>query len=346
MFMKFELVNPLDNRDWDELILSFKDYTFFHSSAWARVLVDTYNLKPLYWKITEKDTVIASLPSMEIKGLLFMHKCVSLPFSDYCGTLIYDNKLSSEVSVKIIEELKPYSFKYIEFRGGGNSKGPITVSKNYYHHNLKLHDEEGTLFKSFRNSTRRNIKKAQDKGVRVIISHSSEALDAFYKLHCKTRKHHGLPIQPKSFFNNIYKHIISAKSGFIVLAFIGETVVAGGVFFHIGEKAIFKFGASDQKYHYLKVNNAVMWEAIKYLSCNGFRILSFGRTHPENKGLLQYKDGWGTEKSVINYYYYDCLHESFKNKHCVLSPWYTTIFYKTPIPLLKVIGSILYKFQA
>ena len=83
------------------------------------------------------------------------------------------------------------------------------------------------------------------------------------------------------------------------MAYKNKKVITGGVYFHYCDKALFKFGASDQKYHYLKANNVVMWEAIKWYSNNGFKTISLGRTHPENKGLLQYKDGWGTQKSVI-----------------------------------------------
>lgn len=339
------MIEPLNYHEWDNLVSSFDEYSFFHSSAWARVLVDTYNFTPLYLKVTENDTVIALLPCMEVKGLLPGRKCVSLPFSDYCGPLGCENIPLEDMYAKIIEEGKHYLWKYIEIRGGESSKEPITASEYYYHHSLELHQNEETMFSSFRNSTRRNIKKAYNEDVTVTISYSPEAVDEFYKLNCLTRKHHGLPPQPKLFFSNIYKHIIAPKSGFVVLAYSGETVIAGGVFFHNGEKALYKYGASNQKYNYLKANNAVMWEAIKWFSHKGFKTFSFGRTHPENKGLLQYKNGWGTQKSVINYYKYDCKKELFIENHSVFSGWYTTVFRKTPIPVLKFIGSKFYKYM-
>ncbi len=343
--MKLEIIKPLNYNEWDNLVASFTDHSFFHSSAWARVLVDTYNFTLLYWKVTEKDKLIALLPCMEVKGLLSGCKCVSLPFSDYCGLLGCENIPLEDIYTKIIEKGKHYSWKYIEFRDGESSKGPITVSEYYYHHSLELHQNEETMFSSFRSSTRRNIKKAYNEGVTVTISYSSEAVDEFYKLNCLTRKHHGLPPQSKLFFSNIYKHIIAKKSGFVVLAYSGEAVVAGGVFFHNGEKALFKFGASDQKYNYLKANNVVMWEAIKWFSRKGFKTFSFGRTHPENKGLLQYKDGWGTKKSVLSYYKYDFEKKAFIVDPSVYSAWYTTIFKITPVPILEFIGYKLYKYM-
>ena len=343
--MKLEIIEPLNYNEWDNLVASFNDYSFFHSSAWAKVLFDTYEFKPLYYKITDKDTLIALIPCLEVKGLLSGRKCVSLPFSDHCGPLFCENIQIEDIFNKIIGESKKHSWRYIEFRGGGNLNDHIVVSNFYYQHTVKLQKNEKIIFSKFRNSTRRNVKKGYNEGVTVTISYSSEAVDEFYKLNCKTRKRHGLPPQPKLFFSNIYKHIIAAKSGFVVLAYIGEIVIAGGVFFHSGEKALFKFGASDQKYHYLKANNVVMWEAIKWYSDNGFKTISLGRTHPENKGLLQYKEGWGTQKSVINYYKYDCIKESFIENRYIFSGLYKTVFKKTPIPILEFIGSKFYKYM-
>jgi len=40
--------------------------------------------------------------------------------------------------------------------------------------------------------------------------------------------------------------------------------IASAVYFHFGDKAIYKYGASDRKYQHLRANNLVMWEAIRW----------------------------------------------------------------------------------
>ena len=32
--MDIQIINPVEYEDWDNLILSHPDYSFFHSSAW------------------------------------------------------------------------------------------------------------------------------------------------------------------------------------------------------------------------------------------------------------------------------------------------------------------------
>ena len=119
----------------------------------------------------------------------------------------------------------------------------------------------------------------------LTIQNTLESVKEFYKLQCITRKIHGLPPQPLYFFKKIYEHIISQKKGFVALATHNNNVIAGAVFFQFGHKAIFKYGASNPRYLYLRPNNLVMWEAIKWHCQNGIKTFDFGRTELKHKGL-------------------------------------------------------------
>jgi lipid II:glycine glycyltransferase (peptidoglycan interpeptide bridge formation enzyme) len=158
-----------------------------------------------------------------------------------------------------------------------------------------------------------------------------------------TRKQHGLPPQPFNFFKKIYNRIISKGFGFVILASINKKNIAGAMYFHFGGRALYKYGASDHQYQHLRANNLVMWEAIKWYSRNGFKSLCFGRTEPENQGLIQFKSGWGTTERQISYYRFDFKKEAFINRQARVTGFQNRIFRNMPIPLLKMVGSILYK---
>jgi hypothetical protein len=203
--------------------------------------------------------------------------------------------------------------------------------------------DENKIFSSFRDSTKRNIKKAIKEGVETNIYTSAEAVREFYRLNCLTRREHGLPPQTWSFFKNIHDYIIAMNLGFVALAAHRGKTIAGAVYFHLGNKALFKYGASEKKYQRLRANNLVMWEAIKYYCQNGCKSLNFGRTEPENKGLLQFKSGWGAKEHIINYYKYDFKKRAFIQNSSRVTGFYNKLFKNMPIPILKVVGSILYK---
>lgn len=333
----------MDYPNWDDLVLSTHDCSIFHSSAWAEVLRQTYRYTPYYFTTIEDGRLLALLPIMEVKSLLTGKRGVSLPFSDHCEPIFSDRVSFQKMTDFIILYGKEQRWKYIEFRGANAFLERETPSEYYFGHTLDLTTGINKIFSDLRGSTKRNIKKAEREGVVVKVLTSSKSIKIFYRLNCLTRKHHGLPPQPYYFFEKIYEHIISKYLGFVALASYNKKNIAGAIYFHFGDKAFYKYGASDIRYQNLRANNLVMWEAIKYYCQKGYKTLCFGRTEPDNKGLLQFKAGWGTKEQIINYHKYDLRKESFVKNSYSSTGVYSKIFSLMPITLLRITGAILYK---
>lgn len=345
MPVKLEIINPIKYKGWDNLILSTSGYSFFHSSAWAKVLNESYGYKPYYFTLINNGEMKVLIPFMEVKSIFTGKKGISLPFSDFCEPVIHEKKNFNGIFNLLIEYGKKLKWKSIEIRDGNIFAQDLPPIAYYYQHSLDLSiNNYEQIFSGFRESTKRNIKKAVHEDVKVNILYSLEAIDEFYRLNCMTRKTHGLPPQPYYFFKKVYEHIIAQKMGFIALASYNETVIAGAVYFHFGTNAIYKYGASDMNYQHLRANNLIMWEAIKWYSQNGYKSFSFGRTEPDNSGLLQFKEGWGATQQLIKYYKYDLKNEIFIQESPIISSTYNKIFNKMPIPLLRFAGSVLYKY--
>ena len=98
----FKIINPSGMKNWNELILNFPDYSFFHSSSWSAVMRDTYNYKPSYFIIIENGVLKAAIPLMIVDSLITGNRAVSLPFSDYCEPLV-DKEVNFDY---IFEEIK------------------------------------------------------------------------------------------------------------------------------------------------------------------------------------------------------------------------------------------------
>ncbi len=337
------IVNPLEIPDWDDLISSHPNCSFFHSTAWARVLSESYGYKPLYFTIFEGKAISACLPVMEVDSFITGKRGVSLPFSDYCDPILTEEVDFRELFGSVIDHGKKAGWKYIEVRGGRRLFGNAGPSATYVGHRLDLADGPEMLFSRFRDSTQRNIKKAEKAGVKASISNSSDAVREFCRLNSISRRRHGLPPQPPRFFKAIHRHVISKGSGFVVLASHGRDTIAGSIFFLFQRKALYKYGASDFREQRLRSNNLVMWEAIKWLSQNGFETLSFGRTEPEHAGLLQFKAGWRPTERRIAYYRRNMDSGTFANSSRAASRAQHLFFGRLPIPLLNLIGSLAYR---
>jgi hypothetical protein len=345
MSPKPEIINPLEYPSWDDLLLSTNGYSFFHTSAWARVLHETYHYKPLYFSIIGNGRLLLSIPVMEVKGFLNGKRGVSLPFTDCCEPIIAEDMPFKDILGRLIEYGREAGWKFIEIRGGGDLFGRSRPSQFYYVHDMDLVHGEKRIFSSFKGSTKRNIKKAIREGVRVSMSSSIESIRDFYRLNCMTRKSHGLPPQPYFFFKKIHEHIISKGHGFVALASHEGKTIAGAVYFHFGKRSLYKYGASDIGYQYLRANNLVMWEAIKRYAKEDYQSFSFGKTEPGNTGLRQFKAGWGAKEKKVYYYRYSFAEDAFVRAKPLESGLHNGVFNRLPIPLLRLMGAIAYKYQ-
>jgi hypothetical protein len=359
------------------MLLRTPGATFFHSSAWAGVLSESYGYKPFYFTVMEGDRLRALVPLMEVNSFLTGKRGVSLPFTDSCEPILEEGIEFQDLFARVIEHGQTRSWKYIDLRGreeyfrsqesgirrqdtGVGNLNPETRSLKpeagnrqpatgnvpfvtYLTHTLDLTKGEKTLYSGLRDSTRRNIQKAEKEKVEVRIEKTGEALNEFCRLNRLTRHEHGLPPQPYHFFEKVHRHIISEEKGFIALAYFQGKTISGNVYFHFGDRAIYKYGASDKAYQHLRANNLVMWEAVKWFADKGFKSLCFGRTEPENEGLRQFKAGWGAEETQVHYFRYDLRQNAFVPGKEKGEPPYATLFRATPAPILNAIGSLLYR---
>jgi hypothetical protein len=300
--MPCEFVNPLLDPQWNRRILEQRGATFFHSAEWARVLAETYGYTPCYAVFKEAGRVSAILPMMEVRSLWKGTRGVCLPFTDECGPLLSTGVTFEDLIPPVREYGLRSAWKYLELRGSAETVPGAVQTDAFVVHQLALESGEAFKFQKLRDSTRRNIQKSLREGVEIEHLRTPDAMDAFYALHCRTRRRHGVPPQPVRFFRRIQKIVIEAGHGFVSLARFQGRWIAGAVYFRFGAHAIYKFGASDRAFQHLRANNLVMWRAIEELGNEGVAELSLGRTDLGDEGLLQFKRGWGGTESLVQYH--------------------------------------------
>ena len=340
--INFEPLNPADYPDWDDLLNTNSAASFFQCSSWTKVLADTYKYTPLYFTSIVDGQLRNLIPIMEVNSILTGSRGVSLPFSDYCEPIINDQQRIGEMIDNIVNYGRKAGWKYIELRSGKPLSEDWPCFGSYYGHTLNLSRNPATVFSGFKRTIKQNINKARKNGVEIREYHDLASIKEFYRLNCLTRKRHGLPPQPYVFFKKIFDNIISKNLGFVLLARYKQVPIAGGIFFHFGKKAIYKYNALDKKYQHLRPNDLITWKAVERYCEKGYDNLCFGRTDSENEGLRRFKKGWGVEEISIKYYRYNFARQCFV-KRSGSERSSSAIFKKIPIPVLKMIGSLLYK---
>lgn len=338
-----EVINPSEHKDWNERLFQAPGHSFFHTANWAEVLRKSYRYQPVYFTIGEQSAMKALFPVMEVNSLFTGKRGVSLPFTDYCEPIVSDAAQFRELIAAAVAFGTKRNWQYLEFRGGETFFPTEEPSEWHYGHTLDLAEGSRKLFAGLRDSNRRNIQKAEKEKIDVAVATSPDDVKAFCHLNALTRRDHGLPPQPRRFFQCVYDQILSQGMGFIVLASLRGTAIAANVYFTFGDQILYKYGASDKAWLHLRSNNLVIWAAIKWGCDHGYRSLCFGRTEPENEGLRQFKAGWGARENVIKYYRYSLKKNAFIKTPAQVRSSHRRIFSKLPIPLLNTLGSMLYR---
>jgi lipid II:glycine glycyltransferase (peptidoglycan interpeptide bridge formation enzyme) len=218
----------------------------------------------------------------------------------------------------------------------------VAPSLEFFGHVIDLGSGEGTVFKGLRDSVRRALKKAQDARLKIEFATDLEAMREYYRLHCQTRKRHGVPPQPLAFFESIARYVLEPAKGCVVLARLGREPIAGAVFLHHGVEAIFKFGASDFQWQSLRPNTLVMWAAIQHYARQGLQRLLLGRTSLTNEGLRRFKNSFGAHEEKLAYYRFDLKRAVFVQDRDRAEGWLNKVFGRLPLPLLQLAGRTLY----
>jgi hypothetical protein len=303
--IKVLTTHTIDPEIWDQFVESHPLGTIFHHSLWQGVISKTYGYQPLYHVILDKSVKLqAAISSAFIKSWITGNRIISYTFSDVCDPLV---KNSAELAV-LLEALQrsrcELKARFVELRFTKNycHSGNNPIQPKYYTYQLDLDREPEELFRFFHQSCiQRAIKKANRQQLEVITGEKLQNLEEFYRLHIKTRKKHGVLIQPFNFFKNLWDALTPRNMLSLLLVRHKGKFVAGIILLWMNKTAHYKFGASDSKFLHFRVNQWLMWEAIKQAKKKGCKRFDFGRASVDNNGLSKYKSRWGTQNSPLDY---------------------------------------------
>lgn len=302
--MRIETIDPIGEQSWEEFLLHAPQATVFHSSAWAKVLYDTYRFPPRYMVARDGDgRIVAGVPLFQVSGGRF----VGVPFSDLCPPLLPDSVEGAALLGAAKRAVEADGATALELRGQpdldleshGFGKG-VT----FLEHIIPLDADVPELEARFRSSVRNQIRKARSHGLTVRVATTREDMKRFYVLNIRTRKKHGLIPQPWRFFENIHRHAICEGSGHLLLCEHKGEAIAGDLLLSFKDTMVSKFNASDPRFLHLRPNNLLLQSDIELGVSMGCTSLHLGRCEQDNEGLRRFKLAWGSREAPLSYYYY------------------------------------------
>lgn len=302
--LRTELLNPAVDPRWTALLRSDVEGGPFHHPAWLRLLRDQYHYRVSALCVSEPSgAILAGLPLAEVNSRLTGRRLVALPFSDICGPLQSPSappETIDALGLALDAERKKRGLD-LEIHASLPGLGGAHAGQPFLHHILPLSRDLAAVTAAFSKSqVRRGIRKAQREGVTVKLRSDAQALEQFFALHVQTRRHQGVPTQPKRFIRR-FVGLFEQGLGWVALATWESRPIAAAVFLACNGTVIYKYGASDRCHLDKRPNNLLFMEAIRRASEGGARVLDFGRTDPDNEGLAAFKRAWGADERQLRY---------------------------------------------
>jgi CelD/BcsL family acetyltransferase involved in cellulose biosynthesis len=297
------VVDPRVDERWRALMSDSPGVLPFHHPAWLTLIGTTYRHPIQAWVIEDDDgKLVAGLPFARVSSWLTGRRLVSLPFSDLCPPLLAGGAGEREVhelAERIVEDWREGDVA-VELRSELPVGAPAAPHSRFWHHVVPLESDVAAVQGRFAKAHVRNIKKARKGDVRIRFATDLAALDAFYALHLQTRRHQGVPTQPKRFIRG-FSTLFEQGMGEVALAEWRGSVLAAAVFLRAGGTVVYKYGASDRAHLDKRPNNLLFMEAIAAACASGATALDLGRTDLDNEGLRAFKLGWGAQEAKLAY---------------------------------------------
>ena len=300
MTLKVVCVDPRTDRLWSGLVYRSSS-SVFHSPCWLRVLSNTYGWEPsAYVVVDNSGEPQAGIPFCRISDALG-DRIVALPFSDYCDPIASDAESWRLLMDQFLPTQCPITLRCLHNRLPLDDER-FVVTKRAKWHGLDLRPDTDAIWQGIDDSAHRAIRKSKREGITVRVAQSERELRTFFEMHLKVRKYkYGLLAQPFLFFQNIWRHFVQNKRGFLLLAVDGDKILAGDFFLEWNQTLYYKFNASLVEDLSHRPNDLLIWEAIQCAKLRGFTLLDLGLSDWDQEGLVRYKRKFGAHEETISF---------------------------------------------
>jgi CelD/BcsL family acetyltransferase involved in cellulose biosynthesis len=304
--VKVEHLDPIADPRWARFVEATPSAGIFAHPAWLELLARQYRYGMSAVVVSDAGgEPVLGLPISRVESRLTGRRWVALPFSDVCPPVRGDGAgpEAEQALAGALTELRRSSGLDVEVRDALPQVPGGHVVPRFLVHRLALEaDAEAVLARASKSQIRRGIKKAEREGVTTRARTDRAALDEFYALHLRTRRRQGVPIQPKRFIR-AFEGLFARGLGYVMTAHHEDRTISAAVFLALGDTAVYKYGASDERYLNRRPNNLLFADAIRRAGADGHAILDFGRTDTGNEGLAAFKRSWGAEETELAYTY-------------------------------------------
>lgn len=304
---EIEVVEITDKKIWEDFLERFSDANFLQS----------YNFGQFHQNLGKKVRRVGFFKGKKLVGVILaiVEKARRATYFTIPGGPLIDwedkrqLKLFREVIEKIAKE-ENCSFVRVRPQILENEKNNQLFAKlgfklapMHLHaeltRQLDLEKSEEQLLSEMRKTTRHEVKKAIELGIKVTTSVNPKDLDDFYKLQKETAKRQGFVAFDKNFLKEQFKVFAKDEQVLLYTAWLVRKKLAQVFIIFYAQEAAYHYGASTLLGRKYPGAYLIQWEAIKEAKKRGLRRYNLWGVAPEGDtnhrfyGVSVFKRGFG-----------------------------------------------------
>lgn len=318
--------------EWDEFVKNHPRANSFQQGAFYEFYANTNEFKPFYCIARNKRS------QKIIGGFLFViqRKGKNFPDRFFKRSLIIGGPLIPENGEKILDGLlKVYSdftkhkAIYSEIRNLHSWSHQIDVFlKNGFkyeaHLNYQISLKNRDVVAAFSKSKRRQIRKAQQSGAKIVEKPDLHQIKEFYQILSNLyRQKINKPLPDWSFFESFYGNIVEKDLGKYLLVHFDGKIIGGIMLPFYDQSMVYEWyvAGMDREYKHAYPSVLATWAGIRFAMSNGFHAFDFmGAGVPSHSyGVREFKSKFGGQ--IMNY-------GRFTNSHFKLFHFFIKLFLK------------------
>lgn len=335
-----ELTPPFEAA-WDRFVRTAPGGTFFHQLGWRWLVERVFGHRAHYLLARRGTEVAGVLPLFEMKSLLFGHSLVSIPFA-IGGGVATGPAEDAEAAAGLLRHGRELAGRlnvdYLELRSETPAAPDLLTKDLYVTFRTDLSEgEEAWLQRMDRKRRQMMNYVAKDKAGFSFRIAGIEELPLFYRLFSESMRHHGTPVYPRLFLEEILDRFPGQTNLFFV-EHQGRTVA--GVLNLLFRDVIMPFYAgADRSVRPRGVDDYMYLSILRWGRENGFRTFDFGRSK-RGTGAYEFKARWGMAEVPLAYQYHLVRAQELPNVSPA-NPKYQALietWKRLPLPLTQLLG--------
>jgi FemAB-related protein (PEP-CTERM system-associated) len=330
--------------EWDDFVRAQVEWTHCHLIGWRTVIGRVFGHECVYLAARETTSgqLVAVLPLVRVRSLLFGHYLVSMPFLNYGGPLGRAEgvrALAAEATALAARS----GVKLLEMRSRTALPIDLPVSHRKLTVVLDLPPDPDALWTMLPGKLRSQIKRPRKDGVTVRFGRAE--LDAFHQVFAHHMRDLGTPTQPKALFESI-ADVFPDDVTFAVAYHGGQPVACGCGFLWNGEFEI-TWASALRSHKAMSPNMLVYWELLDRMARGGSRRFNFGRCSPDS-GTHRFKMQWGGREEPL--WWYQRSGSGAADDASTPSPDHgvfalaTRVWQRLPVPVATMLGPSIVRF--